>query len=247
MVCDALDGAVGYESLPARSLGLLSAETGCVPSKTIRMVERQEGERDKRPCRLRLIVFQSQWHLFSSFTFFLFSCFRHFGPVLLHVLAEAVILGHASPGSAGFEHWTKSSSGDLPESRPSWPTHCKKDEITHSLESLVLLLMELTHFVSSESAVGCTWRWCRGLSPSWRIQKWKSSLYTGPSWWRQATRPLSSHWTRGWTALPCWDAKHVHILVTVFFWCFAFEKAINLCRTVEKYVPKVEFNWELVI
>lgn len=51
--------------------------------------------------------------------------------------------------------------------------------------------IKLTHFVSSW--VGCTWRWCRGSSPSWRIQKWKSSLYTGPSWWHPATRPLSSH------------------------------------------------------
>lgn len=67
MFCDALDGAVGNESLPAgsslwlaRSLGLASAGADCVPSQTIRMVERQEGERDKRPCRLSLIVFQSQ-------------------------------------------------------------------------------------------------------------------------------------------------------------------------------------------
>lgn len=165
---------------------------------------------------------------FSSFTFFLVSFFFcHIGPVLLHVIAEAVILGHASPGSAGSEHWTKSSSGGLPESRPSWLTHCKEEEITHSLEPLVLLI-KLTYIDSLESAAGCTWRWCRGLSPSWHIQKWKSSLYTGPSWWRQATRPQSSHWTRGWTVLPYWDAKQVHILFTVSFRCFVFEKE-NQC------------------
>lgn len=67
MVCDALDGAVGNVSLPAASLprlaaslGLSSAGAGCVPSETVRMVKLREGERDKRPCRLRLIVFQSQ-------------------------------------------------------------------------------------------------------------------------------------------------------------------------------------------
>lgn len=67
MICDALDGANGNESFPvgsllwlARSLELLSAGAGCVPSETVRMLERQEGERDKSPCCLRLIVFQSQ-------------------------------------------------------------------------------------------------------------------------------------------------------------------------------------------
>lgn len=158
MVCDALNGAVGYESLlagsllwSAGSLGHSRAGAGRVPSETIRMVERQEGEQDKRPCRLCLIVFQSQWqHLFSSFTFFLFSFFFAILVPSYCVIAEAVILGHVSPGSAGSEHWTKSSSGGPPESRPSWPTHCKEDERTHSLEPLVLLLMKWTHFVSSK-------------------------------------------------------------------------------------------------
>lgn len=85
--------------------------------------------------------------------FFCFLFFRHFGPVLLRVIAEAVILGHACPGSAGSEHWTKSSSGGPPESRPSWPTHCKEDEKTHSLEPLVQLLMKWTYLVSSKLCI----------------------------------------------------------------------------------------------
>lgn len=79
-------------------------------------------------------------HHFSSFTFFCFTFF-HFGSVPLRAFAGAVILGRVSPGSAGSEHWTKSSSGGLPESRPSWPAHCREDEIMHSLEPLLLLLV----------------------------------------------------------------------------------------------------------
>ncbi len=61
-----------------------------------------------------------------------------------------------------------------------------------------------------ESPAVCTWHWCRGLSPSWHIQHWKSSPYTGPSWWPPTTHPLCSHWTLGWTGPPCWDTKHTH-------------------------------------
>lgn len=43
----------------------------------------------------------------------------HFGSVSLCVYVETVILGHVSPGSAGSARWTKSSSGDQPESHPS--------------------------------------------------------------------------------------------------------------------------------
>lgn len=61
-----------------------------------------------------------------------------------------------------------------------------------------------------EAPAICTWHWCRGLSPSWHIQHWKSSPYTGPSWWPPTTHPLCSHWTLGWTGPPCWDTKHTH-------------------------------------
>lgn len=81
----------------------------------------------------------------------------------------------------------------------------------------------------TEAPAVCTWRWCRGWTPSWHIQHWKSSLYTGPSWWPPTTHPLSSHWTPGWTALPGCDTKHTHILVTSFLNCLQ----VLVCRKVQ--------------
>lgn len=76
-------------------------------------------------------------------------------------------------------------------------------------------LLPLSHNWA-ELALVCTWHWCRGLTPSWHIQHWKSCPYTGPSWWPPATHPLCSHWTLGWMAPPCWDTKHTHNSITSF-------------------------------
>ena len=70
--------------------------------------------------------------------------------------------------------------------------------------------------MSGETPVLCTWHLCRELRPSWHIQNWKSSPYTGPSWWPPTTHPLCSHWTLGWTGPPCWNTKHTHN--SIKFW-----------------------------
>lgn len=60
------------------------------------------------------------------------------GSLSLCVDVERVILGHASPGSAGFAHWIKSSSGGRRDSRPFWPIHCKMDNIKQSVREKTL-------------------------------------------------------------------------------------------------------------
>lgn len=61
-----------------------------------------------------------------------------FGSVSPCVYLETVILGRASPGSAGSAHWTKSSSGGRPESHPSWPIHYKEDRKKMQTEILFI-------------------------------------------------------------------------------------------------------------
>lgn len=85
------------------------------------MVKLREGEGVKRPCCLHLSVSQNQRrpeHRVSITNPFQRETLHrsiHFGSVSLCVYVETVILGRASPGSAGSAHWIKSSSGGRPE------------------------------------------------------------------------------------------------------------------------------------
>lgn len=152
MVCDALDGALLF----FKCVFLLLHSGGCVartlecwsrscPSEMAGMVKLRESEWDKRPCCLRLIVFPSQWqpeHRISN-TISARRWSIRFGSVSWCVYAGTVILGHASPGSAGSGHWTESSSGGQPESRPSWPVRCEEDEITRSWKYCLYSVYEM--------------------------------------------------------------------------------------------------------
>lgn len=171
------------------------------------------------------LCFKVSDNTFSALS--LFFCFHFFFAILVPsycVIAEAVILGHVSPGSAGSEHWTKSSSGGPPESRPSWPTHCKEDEITNSLEPLVLLLMKWTHFVSSKLCLA---------APDADVEDWvqadisRSRKVLFILAHLDGVKPLV-HWVHtelgGRRLFPAGMQSTFTFYSQCFYWCFVFEK-----------------------